>query len=176
MTGKRLNLLESRKEASPPHLGVFLGAGQVSAMPLTALLGPQPCSPPCLATAPEHCRERQQPGTYWQAGLRGEWLQQVGPMWGSGGRKLCSNSESLTSDSRVGVVLNSGGGQKGVRERVGSGPNTKVVHQPARLEWDRIREWSSFIGPREKLQVGQSLKWPRQTYRTSRLFPASPAL
>ena len=35
----------------------------------------------------------------------------------------------------------------------------KIVHQPARLKWDRIREWSSFIGPRAKLQVGQSLKW-----------------
>ena len=97
-------------------------------------------------------------------------------MWGSGGWKLCSNSEGLTSDSRVGVVLNFGGDQKEVRERVGSGLSTKVVHQPARLKWDRIREWSSFIGPRAKLQVGQSLKWPRQTYGPSKLFPASPAL
>ena len=73
-----MNLPESWKEASPSHLGVFLGAGQVSAMPLTALLGPWLCSSPPVATAPEHCRERQQPGTYWQAGLRGEWLQQAG--------------------------------------------------------------------------------------------------
>ena len=46
------------------------------------------------------------------------------------------------------------------RERVGSGLSTKVVHQPARLEWDRVRSGAHSLAPERSSKWASLLSGP----------------